>query len=41
MNEEKRKLLQELQIVHDGKQNLNGPKPKTEREQEKKEALMR
>jgi leucyl aminopeptidase len=40
-NEEKRKLLQELQIVHDGKENLNGPPPKNERDKEKKETLMR
>lgn len=40
-NEEKRRLLQELKIANDDKQNLNGPAPKNEREYEKKEAMMR
>ena len=40
-NEDKRKQLQDLKMVHDGHKNLNGPAPRDDREKAKKEALMK
>ena len=40
-NEVKRKRLQELKIAQSGQRTLNRPAPKTEREKEEAETLMR